>query len=200
MSKDFKGGNIYPKFTSKNPIAKILMTNYLSSMFRLANGLKFSSVIDVGCGEGEIISVWKKHCPECSIIGVDIDENILQTARERNKNVRFEVQNICRLDIPDNSFDLVLCLEVLEHLENPRQALSELVRISKKYILCSVPREPVWSFLNLCRFAYIRNLGNTPGHIQKWSKKSFTKLLSEFASIKSVNNPLPWTMALGENG
>jgi ubiquinone/menaquinone biosynthesis C-methylase UbiE len=193
-----KGGNLYPKFTSRNFVVKWLMKNYCSSLFGLTQSLTFNSAIDVGCGEGEIISLLREYYPQCFIMGIDIDEKVLEKAKQRNKGIEFKVQNIMQLDIPDNSFDLVICLEVLEHLDNPVTALKEIVRISKKYILCSVPNEPIWSFLNLCRLAYIKNLGNTPGHIQKWSKKSFVNFLSGQVNVKLVKTPIPRTMVLCE--
>ncbi len=198
MNDKFSGGNLYPKFTTRNPVAKFLVNNYISSLIKLLGEIKFNSALDVGCGKGEIISKLKKLYPEVMIIGIDIDEEILAKAKQNNKGIVFEVQNIYKMSISDHTFDLVLCLEVLEHLSEPKQALKEIVRVSKKYILCSVPLEPVWSFLNLCRFAYIKNLGNTPGHVQKWTKNSFIELLTDFVEIKHVVTPLPWIIVLSE--
>ena len=94
---------------------------------------------------------------------------------------------------------MVLCCEVLEHLEEPGKALKELIRVTKKYIIVSVPREPIWRCLNMDRGKYLKVLGNTPGHIQHWGSKKFVAFLQEY-DIKVVKtaHPLPWTMVLLE--
>ncbi|WP_207642472.1 hypothetical protein, partial [Desulfosporosinus sp. I2] len=64
------------------------------------------------------------------------------------------------------------------------------------HIILSVPREPLWRILNLARGKYIPDLGNTPGHIQHWSKKSFLRLVNRYFDVLEVKSPLPWTMVL----
>jgi len=86
--------------------------------------------------------------------------------------------------------------EVLEHLEDPRVALREIQRTAAGYVLLSVPREPVWRAMNLARFAYWRDLGNTPGHLQHWSSGAFVNLVRAFFEILEVRRPLPWTVVL----
>jgi hypothetical protein len=59
-----------------------------------------------------------------------------------------------------------------------------------------VPREPVWRMTNMARGAYLRDLGNTPGHLNHWSKRSFVSLLSRYGTVEHVRSPFPWTMLL----
>jgi hypothetical protein len=63
-------------------------------------------------------------------------------------------------------------------------------------VLVSVPREPLWRGLNIARGAYLKDLGNTPGHLSHWSKRSFARLLARHGEIVELRSPLPWTMAL----
>ena len=111
---------------------------------------------------------------------------------------RFPSSAIYRLARPHGSFDLVFALEVLEHLEHPRVALEELCRVSGRWLILSVPREPLWRILNLARLRYATSLGNTPGHVQHWSCRRFADLVSEFADVRAVLRPLPWTVLLAE--
>jgi len=59
-----------------------------------------------------------------------------------------------------------------------------------------VPREPIWRALNLARGKYVRDLGNTPGHLGHWSRRGFLELLGGRLEVVAVRTPLPWTMAL----
>ena len=63
-------------------------------------------------------------------------------------------------------------------------------------MIISVPREPIWRFLNLLRGKYIKDLGNTPGHLQHWSSDKFVDLVSNYFEIIEVKKPFPWTMLL----
>ena len=87
-------------------------------------------------------------------------------------------------------------IEVLEHVPEPEATLSEMARVARRHLLVSVPREPMWRMLNLARGAYLREMGNTPGHINHWSKVSFHSLLSRYGAVQEVRTPFPWTMLL----
>jgi hypothetical protein len=71
-----------------------------------------------------------------------------------------------------------------------------MARCTRGHLLVSVPREPLWRMLNVARGAYVRDLGNTPGHLNHWSKRSFTKLLSRYGEVAERRSPFPWTMLL----
>ena len=64
------------------------------------------------------------------------------------------------------------------------------------WAIVSVPREPLWRALNLGRLKYLRDLGNTPGHLQHWSRRSFLSFLERRLEVVAVRSPVPWTMAL----
>ena len=107
-------------------------------------------------------------------------------------------ESVYNLARPDRSYDLVFILEVLEHLDDPRRALEEVCRISRRWVICSVPREPVWRVLNLMRLKYVGGLGNTPGHVNHWSKGAFTDFVGEKLNVRRRLSPFPWTMIVGE--
>ena len=97
-----------------------------------------------------------------------------------------------------STFDLVMSSEVLEHLEDPEKAINEVKRVTKKYCVFSVPNEPWWRIANMLRGAYLRDFGNTPGHIQHWSKRSFKKFLKKHFKNVKVKNSLLWNLAICE--
>ena len=111
--------------------------------------------------------------------------------------IEFELASIYDLPHDDDSFDLVICCEVLEHLEEPAQGLAELARVSSGKVLISTPWEPVWRLLNLARGRYIRDLGNTPGHLQNFSRRQLLDLAAAHLEVQAIRRPLPWTVVLG---
>jgi ubiquinone/menaquinone biosynthesis C-methylase UbiE len=94
------------------------------------------SLLEVGCGEGRIINTLQNQYEK--IFGMDISDEALKHVE--TPKIKGRIENI---PFPDNSFDIVLCCEVLEHLPSPiyEKALKEIQRVSKKYILISVPNE-----------------------------------------------------------
>jgi hypothetical protein len=71
-----------------------------------------------------------------------------------------------------------------------------MARVATGHLLVSVPREPLWRVMNVARGAYLRQLGNTPGHLNHWSKPGFVRLLAEFGDVVHTRSPFPWTMLL----
>jgi ubiquinone/menaquinone biosynthesis C-methylase UbiE len=191
-------GNYYNKYEAKNPIAQRLMQGYFNALNQLFSDIKFQKLYDAGCGEGYIADHILSRYPNADIYASDISGSKIAEAKNRVPNVNFSVQSIYQTDFPDHTFDFVIASEVLEHLEFPEKALEEVLRISNKYILVSVPNEPVWRVCNFLRGKYVNRMGNTPGHIQHWSKNQFVQFLERRCSILRVLSPFPWTMILAE--
>lgn len=161
-------------------------------------GGKQINVMEAGCGEGNVSNlVWQYlKCKgyDVDFEAFDISDKIIKEASRGNPNIIFSVNNIYSIH-SEKKFDLLICSEVCEHLEMPRKAIEELKKLSSEFIF-SVPNEPIWRILNMVRGKYIRRLGNTPGHIQHWSKRKFVKMLKDECKLEPVliKAPLPWTM------
>ena len=193
-------GNYYDKYGSKNFIVKHIMNGYYDNFKLLILSKTFKNILDVGCGEGIITNYIKSLVNDVEIQGMDVSENIISKAKGSFPDINFTVGSIQQIDIPSNSYDLVTACEVLEHVENPLAALEELFRVSKKYVIVSVPNEPTWRISNMIRGKYTMNLGNTPGHIQHWSKKHICNLVQRYGEILEIKSPFPWTMLLCKKG
>jgi 2-polyprenyl-3-methyl-5-hydroxy-6-metoxy-1,4-benzoquinol methylase len=192
-------GNLYDKYGSKNPLIRWMMLRFESHLSSLVTVAAPETIFEVGCGEGYWVLKLKEQ--GFKVCGCDFAKNVIEIARENAKKGGwpsdiFSVENIYDLKPTGNNADLVICCEVLEHLEDPDAGLRALKRITGQYLIVSVPREPLWSALNLSRGKYIVRRGNTPGHIQQWSKSEFIKLVSEYFEVVEIRNPLPWTMLL----
>lgn len=194
-------GNFYDKYGSKNPIVQKLMSGFFKALEEMLNELPSppQNILEAGCGEGHVTAYLNKTFGSRSNINAfDISEKVIKEAGKQNANVTFWIGDIYH--ISQGKYDLLVCSEVLEHLEKPDLALKELLRVCDGYLILSVPREPIWRFLNVIRGKYIGDLGNTPGHIQHWSAGKFKKFVRENGGrIIKVKNPLPWTMVLIEN-
>lgn len=189
-------GNVYDKYSSRNPVARFLFKGFLSSLRRCLEEVPETLILEVGCGEGHLAELILEWRPRSRIIGVDLSTCLFSTAPSFEADLEFAVQSIYELGFPDRSFDLVIGAEVLEHLEEPRRALRELQRVARRYVLLSVPREPIWRLMNMARLAYWSDWGNTPGHLQHWSSDRFIKLVEEYFEVVRIERPLPWTMIL----
>ena len=192
-------GNAYDKYGSKNHIVRLIMNGYDNILSEFVQKIKPINIHEIGCGEGYWVLRWQQE--SLNARGSDFSQKIIDLARTNAIELGisdsvFQRRNIYDL-VPDrDSADLIVCCEVLEHLENPEAGLVALQRIAEKHVILSVPREPLWRILNLARGKYISNLGNTPGHVQHWSKRSFLRLVNRYFDVLEVKSPLPWTMLL----
>jgi len=192
-------GNTYDKYGSANPIVRRLMAVFERDLDELLDRARPESVLDVGCGEGVLVHRWARRLgAQTPIVGVDLEEESIQAgwAAHTAPNLSYEVMRGARLPFGANEFDLASAIEVLEHVPDPELTLSEMARCARRHLLVSVPREPVWRMLNMARGAYVRDLGNTPGHVNHFSKRAFGRLLARHGEVVELRSPFPWTMAL----
>jgi len=190
-------GNVYDKYNSDNPLTRFLMRGFLNSMTELYNFIEPDSVLEVGCGEGALANYLLEHSSKRPQRFEASDLSLDALKAETDPLIKFRESSIYELPYSANSFDLVVCSEVLEHLEYPGRGLVELGRVAEKGVLLSVPWEPVWRVLNMARGRYIKALGNTPGHIQHFSRQGLINLVQTHLQIAKKRTPLPWTILLG---
>ena len=196
------GGNIYDKYGSHNPVERRLVRGFLDELESLVIRSGAQEVHEVGCGEGELLLRLARRGLRAR--GSDISADVIDEARRRARavqlDVAFSVASVEALDPRVDSAELILCCEVMEHVGDPRAALEIVARLASPWAIVSVPREPLWRVLNLGRLKYVRELGNTPGHLQHWSRPSFIGFLEQRLEVVAVRSPLPWTMALCQAG
>jgi ubiquinone/menaquinone biosynthesis C-methylase UbiE len=186
-------GNTYDKYASTNPIERRLMAGFFAALDDALPDTPPVAVLEVGVGEGEVSGRVRARYPDAAFVGVDLPDDDL--AREwADHELAGLFGDIARLPFPPDTFDLVLAIEVLEHVPDPAAALTELARVARDRVVLSVPREPIWRAANMARGKYLGALGNTPGHIQHWSKRAFTRLVGERFEVLRVRSPLPWTL------
>lgn len=186
-------GNTYDKYASKNPIERTLMAGFFERLDAALPAVAPRSILEVGVGEATVAARVRSRYPDARFVGIDLPDPDL-AAHWDAQGMIGAFADIARLPFPSASFDLVLAIEVLEHVPDPHAALRELARLATGDLVVSVPREPIWRLANLGRGKYIGSLGNTPGHINHWSKRTFASLVGEHFSVSDVASPFPWTM------
>lgn len=193
-------GNYFNKYKDNGIVINYIVKNFFNNLNSLIDSIDYSTIYEAGCGEGYISQyIYEYSLKSEKVVDItasDISKNIIEKARLDYPFIQFYVGSIYNIDSNDNNYDLVIACEVLELLEEPEIALSELFRISNKYVLISVPNEPFWRIANFARGKYLNRLGNTPGHINHWSKNGIIDLTSKYGTVLKVKSPFPWTMLL----
>ncbi len=191
-------GNTFDKYGSTNPVVRRLMEGFHGSLDELWARARPESLLDVGCGEGVLTEEWADRVAPGRVVGIDLDDPKLRTewATRRRENLEFRVEEATSLSFGEREFDMASAIEVLEHVPEPEATVAEMARVASRWLLVSVPREPLWRGLNMARGAYWRSLGNTPGHVNHWSRRSFVAMLGRYGTVAEVRSPFPWTAAL----
>ena len=190
----------YKKHTHKNPIQRFLLGNFFKNLVNLTKAKTVDSILDVGCGEGFTLNRLKENGIGKRLEGIEYLQAAIDLGKKTYPDIKITKGNIYELPYKDNSFDLVLCTEVLEHLEKPGDALKELVRVSKKYLVISVPNEPFFMLAQLIRGKNWSRFGNDIEHVNHWTMFGFPKFVKKNSKVKIIARrfPFAWTMLLLE--
>ena len=197
VSDGIVAGNPYDKYGTRNPVARRLVAGFLRGLDQLLHqctGVR--RVIELGCGEGQITERLARRFPKASVLGTDVSTEILHVARERHPDLVFERLSAYDLGSREERWDLSVACEVFEHLERPDEALEAMRRSTDRWMLITVPREPLWRVLNVARGRYLRHWGNSHGHLQHWSRPAFLAFLERQVEVVAWRSPLPWTQVL----
>lgn len=187
----------YNKHSSENPIQKKLINNFYNTVFKLVKPLKVESILDVGCGEGITLDKFEKQGIGNKLYGIDYSDDALKIGKKVYPHLSLSKGDIYDIKEKNSTYDLVMATEVLEHLDNPQKALKELIRVSKKYVLLSVPNEPFFIGANFLRGKYLKNFGNHPEHINHWTFVGFERFLKRSGlKIIKARHPFAWTLIL----
>jgi SAM-dependent methyltransferase len=187
-------GNTYDKYGTTNPIEQRMMRGFFAALDGFLDAIPTPRrVLEIGVGEGIVNARVRERFPEASVLGLDLPDAEL-AAGWRELDLACLFGDATTLPFPDDAFDLVMAIEVFEHLPDTDAALRELARVCSGSLIASVPFEPIWRLGNMARGRYLRELGNTPGHINHWTNRGFAKLVATRFTVTERKNPMPWTM------
>lgn len=182
------------KYRSRNPLVRHLVGQFLARIDRLVAERAPGRVLEVGCGEGIVMRYLRERHPRLAIDGVELDGTALRTARARHPDRPLLQGDVFRLPLRDASYDLVLCLEVLEHLGDPARALVEIRRVARRGLILSVPHEPFFRLGNALRGKNLRRLGDPSDHLQHWGKRGFEAFCARHVRLDRTVLAFPWVI------
>jgi len=119
--------------------------------------------LDAGCGTGEYLAL-AATVPRVSAYGVDLSRNYLRRAQDtEGEVVRADVSH---LPFRDSAFGVVLCSEVIEHIEKPKDTATELFRTAERSVVVTTPNFGLMRFImRLLSGRLIDQLDESVGHV-----------------------------------
>jgi len=195
---DHRSGN-RKKHESRNPIQRALIDNFHARAAHLIRRARPRSILDLGCGEGFAISAMLDAGVDASFTGIDLSADAIDFARSRlGDRATLEVADARDLAADGRRFDMVMMLEVLEHIPEPQTILPIVERLTRQHVLFSVPWEPFFCGLNLARGKNVRRLGNDPEHVNHWTRTGFVHFVGRRFRVLDTPMAFPWAMVLAE--
>ena len=197
------------KYHDPNPVVGWLIRRFFERVGRAVNEAGPASILDAGCGEGEALRRGV-FAPGARVVSLDLRWEslaLLRTTEERPRGRRHGRLEACStaaapvcgsvlaLPFGDGSFDAALCLEVLEHLDHPEDAVRELARVARRAVVFSVPHEPYFRIGNVLRGKHLGAFGNHPEHVQHWNFRTFRRFLTPLVREVELMEAFPWIVA-----
>jgi len=187
------------KHESANPVQQFLIRRFHDEVVRLLEAVPHAAILDLGCGEGFVLDHLLASGIDADLVGIDRSSTAIASARSRLGTAIDLVEgDVTSLEDLPRPFEVVMMLEVLEHLDQPDATLDLLSGLSTGHVIVSVPREPFFRGLNLIRFKNLKRLGSDPEHVHHWTKRSFEQLVSRRFEITDRGRAFPWTLLLLE--
>lgn len=184
------------KYKTKNVLAKWLIDRFLHTVSELVHVSGTQFILEAGCGQGFVTDFLLQYIPNLSIVGIDINLELVKGSVAKDIRNSVFVGDVYNLPFCEKIFDMVICLEVLEHLTDPSCALRELSRVSKSCCILSVPNEPYFQLMALLRGKHVKRLGNHPDHVNNWGKHRFLEMIRSEFTILQIRQSFPWVVVL----
>lgn len=185
------------KYRDRSRLVQYANRQFLRTIGSLVAEARPNTILDAGCGEGVTVQYLQPRTI-FRAVGLDLDPARLQLAVHAIPGTSLVCGNAEDLPFPDGAFEMVMLLEVLEHVGRPENALREAHRVCARWLLASVPNEPWWHIGNLLRLKYVRHLGNTPEHINHWTLPGFARFVGRHFKVTRIVTPVLWTVLLAE--
>jgi SAM-dependent methyltransferase len=148
---------------------------------RHAHTLEGLSLLDYGCGRGETLELAVRQ--GMVSIGTDVDDECVSLSKQHGQSVRLVEANDPLKQFGENSFDVVTCLHVLEHVDRPKEVLTALSKIARRYVVVAVP-----NLRSLPRPKFLRDepIAVNEGHLQGWDHAHFRNLAEKHCGLRLI--------------
>ncbi len=147
-----------------------------------------ASVLEVGCGDGALLSELHRRWARARLAGVEITEAAVTIARERAEIDLVELYDGRRLPFGDRAFDLGILSHVLEHVHEPPALLAEVARVCSAVVV-EVPLEANWSARRAGKTEHAAEVG----HIQRLDRAAARSIVTRagLSIAAEIEDPLP---------
>jgi len=186
-----------PKYRRRSRVRRTLIRRFVRRLHELIlEAGPVSSMLEIGIGEGFLSGYLSEKLPTVRFSGVDASAEALARLQRLFPRIETRVGDACDLSGLTGPFDLVLCAEVLEHLDRPARALDAIATLKPRRAVLTVPHEPFFRLSNLASGANVTRWGNDPEHVQQFGPRSFRELLSTRFEVLTLDTSYPWILAL----
>ena len=187
------------KYFNRNPFHRFVLNRFLNRVFQEIQELHPRTILDFGCGGGYFLKAIKNRgLPSVTkITGIDICKDAVEKAKKVVPEYDTQQLDIFSINPNESKFDLVMAIEVLEHLNTPEKYLKHIVALSSQNIILTVPYEPWFRLINLLRGRDIKRLGDHPEHINHWSLRGFRGFVTPYFNVVRLYSIFPWLIVIG---
>ena len=186
------------KYRAKNPIKRALIKRFVAKVEELFEaGEAPKSVLEIGVGEGFLSGHLSERHPQTRFSGVDLNQRDLDLLAEKFPNIERYCANIYDLSALPGGYDLIICAEVLEHVDDPQRALEQIQKLRPERVILTVPHEPWFMLSNLAMGKNLTRLGTDIEHVNHFTVSSFRRLLARQLELSTVTTSYPWILAAG---
>lgn len=186
------------KYRAKNPLKRALIKRFVGAVEQLFDaGTPPRSVLEIGVGEGFLSGHLSARHPQVEFSGVDLNQADLELLAQKFPSIKRYCANIYDLSALPGGYDLIICAEVLEHVDDPARALQQIVKLAPQRVILTVPHEPWFMLSNLAMGKNITRLGNDVEHVNHFTVGSFKRLLAPQLELSRVTTSYPWILAAG---
>jgi ubiquinone/menaquinone biosynthesis C-methylase UbiE len=155
-------------------------------------------LIDIGCGEGITLEKLVRRFPDHEVLGLDLSDDNLAICEQHNLPVRRS--NVYDLQLEDDSSDCCLLLDVIEHLDDPRKAVSEIHRVLRRggRAVIMFPNDRTFRIARLLTGKW-KEARYDYGHVRQWTPMDMRQMLTGVGLTPIGHKSIPmlvWPLSL----
>jgi len=177
-------------FGSKMSLRRYIHSSRFNSLLKLIGNVTNKKILDAGCGEGYFLSLMNSK----EKFGVELSEKRVSEALKLYPQLKIKIADVRNLPYDDDTFDVIVCSEVLEHVSGYQKALKEFKRCVKGHghIVLSFPNESTVSF---GRLLILKFPLHEIDHINSIRPGDISKILSKKYQSSNIP-PVPYPFCL----
>ena len=180
-------------------LSAVIKADHIGALLRRSGRDAPLAMLEVGCGDGAVLSAMRRHAPEARLVGAEISHTAADLARRRPEIAEVHTFDAgAPLPFTDAAFGLVFATHVLEHVDDPLGSLRELARVSSGLVCVEVPLEANVA----ARRGQAVSRSRAVGHVQRFSRADMRALIADagLSRLADLVDPLPRSVRVFQDG